>query len=100
MTVKRGNEDTPGHRALARREFDWSETRPSVGVVLVLSDLSPPVLSQDQGPRLADYLDPDALDEVVTNASDETTVYATVRDCRVRVTNRAVSVWGPQSASD
>jgi|GEM_PF-3630645 len=82
--------------AVVRRSFDWGTTLPSVAIVLVLSELTQLEMWGEEGGTLADYVDPDALDAIVTHRRGESAaVGLNVDGYRIRVDDQGVGVHPP-----
>ena len=61
---------TPASRLsgiLSRESVDWDETPPSVAIVLAMEELGESPLALPDGSTLSEYVDPDALDALVTH---------------------------------
>jgi len=82
--------------AVVRRSFDWATTLPSVAIVLVLSELTQHGMWGEEGVTLADYVDPDALDAIVTHREGEAAAIGlSVDGYRVRIDDQGVGVHPP-----
>jgi len=89
-------EDVEKTNTVVRRSFDWATTLPSVAIVLVLSEITEQGMWGDKHETLADYVDPDALDAIVTQRRDEAAaVGLSVDGYRIRVDDQGVGVHPP-----
>jgi len=89
-------EDVETTNTVVRRSFDWATTLPSVAIVLVLSELTQHGMWGEEGGTLADYVDPDALDTIVTQRRGEAAaVGLSVDGYRIRVDDQGVGVHPP-----
>lgn len=88
-------------RVLRRRRYDWSETPPSVAVVEVLSELDDVALTPASGPTLSEFVDPEALDTLLTHGpGDVATVTVPIEDYEVRIEGAELCVLAPADEAD
>lgn len=84
---------------VVRERFDWSETPPSLGIVLTLSKLGEddPLESAEGRPApLNDYVDPDALDALFSGGADDAlSVGVSVDDFEIHVAGDEIAVYRP-----
>lgn len=69
--TERSSKSDAAGPALVRRTCDWRQVTPSVAIVEAIATVEgrdPVALSKEAGFLLVEYLDPEALDALVTNA--------------------------------
>ena len=70
MTNTDGDPPAPSRSGiLSRTAVDWEETPPSVAIVLAMVDVEGSPLGRRTETTLTEYVDPDALDALVTRRS-------------------------------
>lgn len=77
-----------------RARFDWSETEPSIAIIdaiATLENVDPITLSTTRETTLYDYIDPVALDTVISN-DRPTTISFTIEEYLVQVDNEGLVV--------
>lgn len=90
-----GRDDAPSAQPLVRERYDWSVTPPSLAILTALSRLEDddPLDAAEDGARLHDYVDPDALDALVTHEpGGAPTVSVRIDGYLVRIEDNEVSV--------
>lgn len=73
LEAKSNNSVSPHTTTAVRSDQEWESAPPSLVIVETIADLeqtTPIGLSIEQNLTLNDYLDPDALDTLVTSASE------------------------------
>lgn len=81
---------------VTRTTHDWATTPPSIAIVetiAAIEDTDPVAISTDGGLTLADHVDPDSLDALVTE--ERTTVDSVtvpIGDYSIRITDRELIV--------
>ncbi|ELZ14039.1 hypothetical protein C478_07849 [Natrinema thermotolerans DSM 11552] len=78
---------------IVRREFDWSETPPSIAIVTVIADIEnvdPIDLPTTAEMTLYSYIDPGALDALV--AGDHVVVSFSMAEYRIRIDGTELTV--------
>ncbi|WP_455448584.1 HalOD1 output domain-containing protein [Natrinema thermotolerans] len=78
---------------IVRREFDWSETPPSIAIVTVIADIEnvdPIDLPTTAGTTLYSYVDPGALDALVDG--ERVAVSFSMAEYRIRIDGAELTV--------
>lgn len=80
---------------VVRNRYDWSETPPSLGVVLSFSELDDDPFGSERPGRntLHDYVDPDALDRLFVDGDDDLSVAVSIEDFEVHLAGGEIAVY-------